>query len=457
MSKTIDFFYEISRIPRESGNESKIAEYLCDFAKERNLEYVKDEYNNVIIKKCNSEKEPLILQAHIDMVCEKDGDKEFDFDLDSIEVCEKDGYLCANGTTLGADNGIGVAQILNILDSDVLANIEAVFTASEETTMSGAENIDVGVLKGKKLICLDGFEEETILLESAAFFDIILKNKFRFDKSGNGNAYIIKLSGLEGGHSGFDINKGKGNAIQELAMFLENIKDIQLAHFNGGTKFNVIPSSAEAIFYTKCNVVELNDRLKEYLESKKREYKSIAMILEERDSLEQCLSNQDSYNYLHSLVSFKHGVYFENDSKEVTSSINLGVVDLVSQTFKIGMRSSRKKEEKEVLKYIKDYASNNNYEFVLLGSQPGFETSKDSFLIKKMREAYDKIDDVNKLKMKTVHITVEVGFFKEKIKNLDVAIISPNIIGAHTTLERVEISSVIKCDEWLYKIIELID
>ena len=182
MSKTIDFFNEISKIPRESGNEENISNYLCKFAEERSLYYEKDRYNNVIIKKKNSNKAPIILQAHMDMVCEKGADKEFDFGNDSIEVIEENGYLRANGTTLGADNGIGVAQILNILDdSTIECNIEAVFTVEEETTMIGAEHIDVSSLEAKQLINLDGFEENTITIGSASFFDILLKCSYDFE------------------------------------------------------------------------------------------------------------------------------------------------------------------------------------------------------------------------------------------------------------------------------------
>jgi len=178
MNKTIEFFYEIANIPRESGNEENIANYLCEFAQKRNLYYTKDQYNNVIIKKKNNNKTPIILQAHMDMVCEKDNNIEFDFKKDSIKVIEENGYLRAERTTLGADNGIGIAQILNILDSNLNYNIEAIFTVSEETSMIGADKVDLSNIEGKQLINLDGFEKNTIIIESASFFDIILKSKY---------------------------------------------------------------------------------------------------------------------------------------------------------------------------------------------------------------------------------------------------------------------------------------
>lgn len=196
---TIKYFKEIAKIPRESGHEEKIAKYLCKFAELRNLEYEKDEYNNVLIKKKNCNKTPLILQVHTDMVCEKEQNKCFNFEEDSIEVIEENGYLHANGTTLGADNGIGIAQILTILDSNIKTNIEAIFTVSEETSMLGSINFDTSKVNGKMLLNLDGFEENTILIESAGFYDIILKmhNKFKNIQDNNFNFYEINLTRIK--------------------------------------------------------------------------------------------------------------------------------------------------------------------------------------------------------------------------------------------------------------------
>ena len=195
--KTIDFFKEISKIPRESGNELQISNYICEFARKKNLEYIQDKYGNVIIKKYNGKNDPIILQAHIDMVCEKEN-IDHNFKTDPIEIYEEDGFIKAKGTTLGADNGIGVAEILNILDDNLNLNIEAIFTVSEETDMHGAEKIDVSSLKGKQMLNLDGFEEKTIITESACFYDIILNLDYIFEKKTNKNLYKIKIEGMPG-------------------------------------------------------------------------------------------------------------------------------------------------------------------------------------------------------------------------------------------------------------------
>lgn len=455
MNKTIEFFYEIANIPRESGNEENIANYLCEFAQKRSLYYTKDQYNNVIIKKKNNNKTPIILQAHMDMVCEKDNNIEFDFKKDSIKVIEENGYLRAEGTTLGADNGIGIAQILNILDSNLNYNIEAIFTVSEETSMIGADKIDLSNIEGKQLINLDGFERNTIIIESASFFDIILKSKYLLKNTNEKTFYKIRLSGLQGGHSGFDINKNRGNSSILLSEFLKEVNDIQLQNFIGGTKFNVIPSSAEAIFRSKEKIEELQEKVNKFIEIKRKKYTKLKIELETiKMETTQILDHKESLKFIDSIIKFKHGVFNTNNRNEVTTSINLGVVNLEEQTIKIGMRSSKKCEEIECLEHIKEYAKSKNLEFNILGSQPGFETNEKSELIKKIRKAYKIIDKQEKLDIKSLHITVEAGFFKEKIPELEVAIISPEILNAHTTKECVNIESIHNCDKWLEEILK---
>lgn len=454
MNKTIEFFYEISKIPRESGNEKNIANYLCEFAKKRSLYYKKDKYNNVIIKKKNNNKVPIILQAHMDMVCEKDNDIEFDFEKDNIKVVEENGYLRAKGTTLGADNGIGIAQILNILDNNLTSNIEAIFTVSEETSMIGADKIDLSEIEGKQLINLDGFEENTIIIESASFFDIILNSNYAFKSTSEKNFYKISLSGLQGGHSGFDINKNRGNSSIMLAEFLKEIEKIQLQSFIGGTKFNVIPSNAEAIFTSEEKIEDIQKKLDKFVQNNRKKYTNLNLelnIVKPEDNM--LLDMKESQDFINSVLGFKHGIFYINERNEVTTSVNLGVVNLKEQIIKIGMRSSKKEEETKCLRYIREYAKSNKFEFSILSSQPGFETNENSELVHKLIKTHKKIN-TKKINTKSLHITVEAGFFKEKIQDIEVAIISPEILNAHTTKECVNIESVYKCDKWLEEILK---
>lgn len=450
-NKTINFFKEISKIPRESGNEKQISDYICNFAKSRNLEYIQDKYNNVIIKKYVENSSPIILQAHLDMVCEKEKNLDFNFEKDSLEVYEENGFLRAKGTTLGADNGIGVAQILNILDSDLNISIEAVFTVSEETTMIGAENIDVSFLKGNKMINLDGFESDTIITESASFFDIVLETNFEFKKSNSEKVYTINLTGMLGGHSGFEINNNRGNSSIELASLIKKFENVQLIDFVSGTKFNVIPSSGKCTFSSDMEFEKINNIINEFQKQKQDEYNNpeFKITLEESEIEEfTCISIEESKKFLSAVTSFRHGVFFID--KQVTTSQNLGIVNLKENVFKIGVRSSRKNEEKIILDYLKTFSAENNFTFNIIGSQPGFETQEDSALIKKLVRAYGKIENKTP-NLKSVHITVEAGFFENKLPGLQVAIISPKILGAHTINEMVNIESVKKCDMWLWE------
>lgn len=452
--KTIEFFKEISKIPRESGNEKQISEYICNFAKARNLEYIQDKYNNVIIKKYVENSLPIILQAHLDMVCEKEEHIDFDFEKDEIKVYEENGYLKARGTTLGADNGIGVAQILNILDSDLNISIEAIFTVAEETTMVGAENIDVYSLKGKKMINLDGFEANTIITESASFFDIVLETSFKFEKKKFEKVYTISLGGMLGGHSGFDINSDRGNSSIELATLMKKL-EAQIIEFNSGTKFNVIPSGGKCEFYSDLELNEIQQIAIEFQKQKQKEYNNpeFRITIDEKNNLEvESLSLEESNRFLRAVTSFKNGVFFKE--KQVTTSQNLGIVNLKENTFKIGVRSSRKNEEKVILEYLRTFCDENNFVFNIIGSQPGFETKKDSELIQKLVKAYEKIENQSP-KLESVHITVECGFFENKLPGIQVAIISPKITGAHTVNEMVDIESVRKCDKWLYETLKM--
>ncbi len=450
-SKTLFFFEEISKIPRESGNEKEISAYLCSFAKSRKLYYEVDEYYNVYIRKETGTNDFLILQAHTDMVCEKEQEKQFDFAKDSIELVEENGFLCANGTTLGADNGIGVAQILSVLDSEIPCNIEAVFTSSEETTMDGASCFDTTKLKGRMLLNLDGFSENSILIQSASFHDIILRDSYKLLDIEEKNGYLIQLSGLLGGHSGEDIDKNRGNASILMATFLRQISNIEVSEFVGGSKFNVIPSCAKAKFLTTLNEEEVVEKLDKFLIENKKAFSNLQIKLE-KARVNKILSKSASKKWLEFIYLFPHGVYLR-DKTMPTTSMNLGVVDLEKHIYKLGMRSI-KKEEKQSLSYLREYCENNQISLEVIGYQPGFSSDAKSKLITTLLKTHPKELFLKDPSIKLVHFTVEAGFFQENIPDIEVAIISCNIIGAHTTKECVEIESIKRTDEWLFRFIQ---
>ena len=442
-NKTIYYFKEISKIPRESYNEKEIANYIVNFAKERNLDYIIDEHNNVIVKKYVLGKEPVILQAHIDMVCEKEEDKVFDFKTDSIEVIEKDGYLMANGTTLGADNGVGVAQILNLLDTSNFS-IEAIFTTDEETNMTGVQNIDVSSLKGKVMINLDGFEKDTILLGCASFTDTYIHMNYKTIDD-TGNFYKIVLTGFEGGHSGSMIDKHRGNSNVLLAKLLLEINDIKVSKFTGGNRLTVIPTYTEAIVKTN---LDINSYVNKFINENSLNYPGLVINVETVTGSNSILTLEDSKLFLDSVANFKNGVINKNNRSEVTTSENLGIVNLSDNILGIGLRSSIEEERLVILDYFNDYCNKYNYKLDIWGYQPGFITSEDSLLVKDLIKAYKELNN-SEPNLKSVHIGLEVAFFKNYIKDLEAVVISSDIIDPHAPSERVSIESIKRCDEWL--------
>ncbi len=442
----INYFKQIASIPRESGNEKQISDFIVRFAKERNLEYYQDSNNNVIIRKIVDDKEPIILQAHLDMVCVKENDIVFDFKKDGIEVIQDNNLIHANHTTLGADNGIGVAEILNILDNTNIS-IEAIFTTEEETTMNGAETIDLSPITGHTMINLDGFEENTILLECASFTDIEIKMNYQLKDKLDKNIYRINLRGLPGGHSGADIDKNNGNSIIMLSKLLSKIESVRICDFTSGTRNNVIPSTATAVIQTDNQIENI---INDILESEKTNYPNFQITLEKISGSHLFLSVEDSSNLINSLLIIPHGVFNKNHRNEVTTSENLAVISLKDNLLLIGLRSSIEEERKEVLNNLSSICKNNNYQLNITGYQPGFRSEENSKLIQDLIQAYRKVNK-KEPRLESKHVALEVGLIKEKIPNLEVAVISPKIIGAHTTKESVDIDSINKWDEWLRK------
>ena len=236
INEVLKYFYEISRIPRMSGKEEKIADYIENFATERNLKYIRDIYNNIIIfkdsTKWNKTDEGIMLQCHLDMVCEKEENSNHDFEKEGLEVYIEGDYIKAKDTTLGADNGIGVAIILAILNSNKIKHpkIEAIFTVQEETTMEGAKQIDVSMLKSKKMICLDNMNEKELWIGCAGAK--IFEYEIECNRQKNSKDYIlikIEINGFRGGHSGKDISKNRGNPIKEMGNLLYDLSNLDLS------------------------------------------------------------------------------------------------------------------------------------------------------------------------------------------------------------------------------------
>ncbi len=437
MNKTIEYFKTLSSIPRESKNEGAVANYLVSFAKQHNLPVVKDKFNNVLIKKINKGREPVILQSHTDMVCVKEQDYNFNFATMPLKLVEEGGYLYAYKTSLGADNGIGVAMILSLLADENDYSIEALFTTDEEVTMTGAINFDYSSLISNKLISLDGFSSKQLINGCASICDSTINFNPKYEKT-NEDGYTITVSGLKGGHSGADIDKNVGNAINILTEILLNLKDVELNTLKGGNQFNFIPNYATATITASNFEKTISPLIAKF----KSEFSNIKIEFQET-KVTKVLTKTFSYNFLNLLNSIKTGVIVKNENGGILLSQNLSCVNLEEGLIKISNRANSTKVEDEQILFLKTLAETSGFEYKIFDRQVGLTPSKNSKLTTQLCEINKQINN-EELEVTTKHISVEGAIFKQMKSNLDVVIVSPDIYDVHSTKERVYLPSVNK-------------
>ena len=482
--KVFYYFNEISKIPRGSKKEEKISNWLVKFAKDRGLEVFQDNSLNVVIKK-NATKgyenySPLILQGHMDMVWEKNKNTKFDFEKQGIELIQDNGFIKANGTTLGADDGIAVAYALAILDSDDIKHpaLEILITTDEEEGMSGAANLDYSIFKGKTLINLDTEEYGEVYVSSAGggrtTTQFILNPKtIKIDDS---VLLSIEVKGLSGGHSGAEIHKNLGNSnkiLGEILYHLSKRYSMKLISLEGGEKVNAIPREAIA----KLNVNLDGDTLKEFEKLAKLAFENILkdfkvvdkspilevneITVEELGKKPAEISQSDTANIISYIHEFPYGVQAMSKKIKglVETSINLGVVRTatvkgnVEYSFKALSRSSVNEALNKLLEEITDLARKHGANIKVDSNSPLWEYKENSLIrdliVKKFKEINGKEPEV-----KAIHAGLECGIFADNIKDLDVVSVGPNIFGAHTPEERMEIKSVGEMWDLLLKILE---
>ena len=455
------YFKEISKIPRETYHIDEISDYLVNFAKERGLEVIQDDTKNVIIKKDASEgyidHEPIIIQGHMDMVCQKTKDSNHDFSTDEIEIIEEKGYLKANKTTLGADNGIGMAMALSILDSDLKhPKIEAVFTVNEEVGMEGASNLDFNNLESKRLINIDS-EDEGILTAGCAG-GIRVEVTYQGELiSKTGYLYTLSVTNLFGGHSGIDIDKNRVNAIKCIGEFLSKINNFYLASINGGKVDNAICDDCTIKFLLEdyFEFTNLIDSINEYLKSR-GEVNSIVTIEEEKTTTD-VFTLEDTKNIINYIYNSRNGVTSYEDGLDdlVKTSLNFGVVSTDNNTIHIkhSVRSSSDIERDEIVEMINNNATSINALVETKNPYSGWKYNENSPLRSLLEKIYKEMYEED-LTINVVHAGLECGIFVGKRNNLDCVSIGPTILGAHTPEEKVDIESVNRTYEYLIKILE---
>jgi len=451
----LDYFKELCSIPHGSGNTEKIADYLVKFAEDRNLEHYRDEAGNVIIikeaTKGREADEPVIIQGHMDMVAVKNDDCDIDMTTEGLRIREEGDYLYAEGTSLGADDGVAVATALALIDSDLsLPRIEAVITVDEEVGMDGARVIDLSMLKGHTMLNLDSEEEGNFLVSCAggARVDFVydLSNDSRIEKKDGNRVYEIEMSGFLGGHSGTEIHKSRANAIRIMCRLLRKMYEggliLALGNIEGGTADNAICNSCKAVVLAKTIEPELFELYKlEAMEAFLGTEKGVVMTYTEVDK-DICFYQPG--DFLHFLNSLPNGVVAMSEDIPglVETSLNHGIIRMHDGVVEltVSVRSNINEKKAELIKTLKDLAEIRLVKTTVRSEYPGWAYRKDSPLREKMIEVYRKMygkePGVNAL-----HAGLECGILSEKISDLDCVSFGPDIFDIHTTNERLNLSS----------------
>ncbi|MDO4710336.1 MAG: aminoacyl-histidine dipeptidase [Peptostreptococcaceae bacterium] len=476
-SKEVFHFFEvISNIPHCSFEEQQISDHLVRFAQERNLEYYQDEKLNVIIKKEASagyENAPaIILQSHIDMVCEKNASKVHDFKTDPIVHVVKEDMLFADGTTLGADNGIAVAMSLALLDSKDIPHpkLECLFTVQEEVGLLGAQEIDPTKLDGKYLINIDSEEEGTFLVSCAGGCraDISIPIGWTI-LDGEFDMCTITLSGLKGGHSGISIHEERGNSIKLLGRLLSEIQkeiDLEIQSLEGGSKDNAIPREAVAIVAIDKNSLDsLQKRLAHWEQIFNNELQSkdnaLSISAEVIESTKISVFDQlTKRNVLALLALASNGVntMSANIHGLVESSKNLGVIQTGSDNFSASF-SIRSSVESLLFSQINDLEQLTALlggDIGIRGLYPGWEYDPRSKLRDLFVSTYKEVNSTEP-KVEAIHAGLECGILKKKLSDVDMISLGPDIFDPHSPDEHVRISSVDRVYSFLLEVLKRSD
>jgi dipeptidase D len=453
-------FAQIIRIPHCSGNEKALGDYIISFAKGLNLTWKRDKVGNIVVVKPaspgheNSAK--VILQAHMDMVGEKNSNVAHDFAKDPIEAEKKGEWIQAKGTTLGSDNGIGVASALSVMEDKTLVHgpMEFLFTVDEETGLTGANRLGKDFLKGTKLLNLDSEEEGTFTIGCSGGGDSEITLPLERKKRRFKDVYLLKLSGFRGGHSGLDINQNRGNAIRLLARLLYQSQEkfkFELLRFEGGNKRNAIPREAWAELYLDRSLAKkMQAFLKNQFAKIKNEYKVVEKEAQfsfekAKDSKEDPLTAASQAALIRFVLSLPHGVIAMHPEIAglVETSTNLAIIRIEKKQAQIvsSSRSSVASALEAVRLTIKALAELAGARIVQAQGYPGWEPNLQSGLLKKLSEVFQKVFARDPL-VKAVHAGLECGIIGEKFPGMDMISFGPTIEHPHSPEERVHVGSV---------------
>lgn len=460
-------FAALNSVPRPSKKEGKVIEFIKNFGENLGLETRVDEVGNVIIKKPATpgmeNRKSIVLQSHLDMVCQKNSDVNFDFETQGIQM-EVDGdWVKAKGTTLGADNGIGVASIMSVLESHDIPHpaLEALFTIDEETGMTGAMGLKPGELHGEILLNLDTEEDDEIDIGCAGGIDVTATQKYPLEDV-KGMTVKIEIKGLQGGHSGMDIHKGFGNANVILGRLLFTgvyNQNMQLISIDGGGLRNAIPREANAVLSVRNSVefIENASNLKaSILEEFANIEKDLQIHIETFSTDEKAISEEDSKNIILALKSAHNGVYrMSPDVADlVETSNNVARVELQQGELKIMnlSRSSVESTKFAVAEQLKSVFELAGMKVEFSGSYPGWKPRPGSEIVQLMEKIYEK-DFGSKPHVVACHAGLECGIIGANYPEMEMVSFGPTIRGAHSPDEKASIPSVQKFWAFLKEIL----
>lgn len=465
-------FADLNAVPRASKKEERVIAFMKDFGEKLNLETRIDEVGNVIIKKPATpgmeDRKTVVMQSHLDMVHQKNNDTDFDFDTQGIDMFIDGDWVKANGTTLGADNGLGVATIMAVLDSTTIAHpaIEALFTIDEETGMTGAMGLKVGLLDGDILLNLDTEEDDEIGVGCAGGVDVTATRSYEEIEVADGKVgFIINVKGLQGGHSGMDIHKGLGNANKIMNRLLFDgftNYGLQIHEIDGGSLRNAIPRESKAIIaIDKVSVEAFEVEMTSQIDAIKKELKTMEPELEITVESTECpnkvmdLGVQEGLT--RAIYAACNGVYrMSADIPDlVETSNNIARVIVKEGSLKVGCltRSSVESSKYDLANALRATFELMGCEVEFSGDYPGWTPNMDSAILKVMVDLYKQLNNAEP-HVAACHAGLECGILGTNYPDMDMISFGPNIKGAHSPDERAQISSVQKYWKFVLEILK---
>ncbi len=452
-------FADLNEVPRPSKKEERVIEFMKNFGNKLKLETIVDKVGNVIIKKPATsgmeDRKAVVLQSHLDMVHQKNNSTNFDFDTQGIDMYIDGDWVRAKGTTLGADNGLGVATIMAILESDTIEHpaIEALFTIDEETGMTGAKGLESGLLKGEILLNLDTEEDDEIGIGCAGGVDVTATRRYKEEEAPEGmSAFKITLNGLQGGHSGMDIIKGLGNANKLLNRLLYNASEnfgVRIAEIKGGGLRNAIPRESEAtILVDDFQIKAFESELENEFEVIQHEFSLLEpkmnLGLEKVAIPAKVMLMETQEILLKALYATHNGVFRMSPEIEglVETSNNIAKIEVVNGSINIKCltRSSVESSKDDLTNALRAVFELAGLEVSFSGDYPGWAPNRDSDILKVLDNLYTKLFD-EKADVAACHAGLECGIIGSHYPEMDMISFGPTIRGAHSPDERASISS----------------